>query len=208
MDEPVVAGVDVGGARKGFHAVALHGFEVSCFASRSAEEVAQWCRDRGAVAVGVDAPCGWSATGSSRRCERELRTAGVKLNCFATPTRERAVAHTRGFYDWVFCAEPLYAVLAGAYPIYTGGSPSLPCSFETFPHAVVCALAGCHVPARDKNRVRRQAVREEILDDRALRNLDFVDAALCAIAARFLVAGDFTAFGDAEEGLIVVPFGG
>ena len=96
----IVAGVDVGGAQKGFHAVALKdGAYLGQFASPVAAEVAAWCEEIGARCVGVDAPCQWSS-GRARACEREL--AKQHISSFITPTREQAVQNTSGFYGWMF----------------------------------------------------------------------------------------------------------
>jgi hypothetical protein len=52
-----VIGVDVGGPAKGFHAVALSGQRVvGQTASRNPEGISDWCREKGAVVVAVDAP--------------------------------------------------------------------------------------------------------------------------------------------------------
>jgi predicted nuclease with RNAse H fold len=74
----IVAGVDVGGARKGFHAVALRdGVYLDKFAARDAVAVADWCRTVGARVIGVDAPCRWSLTGRARPAERALMAEGI-----------------------------------------------------------------------------------------------------------------------------------
>jgi predicted RNase H-like nuclease len=39
----------------------------------------------------------------------------------------------------------------------------------------------------------------------ALRTIDEIDAALCALAAQHVLAGTFKAYGDEAEGFIVVP---
>jgi len=53
----IVVGVDVGGPKKGFHAVALRD-EQYCekFSTPIAKEVAAWCRKLKASVVGIDAP--------------------------------------------------------------------------------------------------------------------------------------------------------
>jgi hypothetical protein len=47
-------------------------------------------------------------------------------------------------------------------------------------------------------------LREEGYDDGPLANIDFVDAALCALTAERFLLGRTTSFGDQEEGFIVV----
>ena len=77
--------------------------------------------------------------------------------------------------------------------------------FESFPHAVVCALAGRVVPTKPKATVRRAALRARGYDVTCLVNIDFVDAALCAVAAEAFLKGCVQCFGDEQEGFIVVP---
>ena len=86
----IVAGIDVGGARKGFHAVLLEGSRVVDQLNTSdPEALARWCLR--AERIAIDAPCGWALPGErSRLCERQLAAQGVR--CFATPTREAALA--------------------------------------------------------------------------------------------------------------------
>jgi hypothetical protein len=56
----IVAGIDVGGPRKGFHAVALSGETyLGKFESSHAAEVAAWCRQIGACVVAIDASSKW-----------------------------------------------------------------------------------------------------------------------------------------------------
>ena len=84
--ERTVVGVDVGGLKKGFHAVALRDNQiVAKLTTCSPLEVATWCRQQGAAAVGIDAPCQWSLTGRARSCEREL--AGLGMTVFCTPSQ-------------------------------------------------------------------------------------------------------------------------
>lgn len=203
----IVAGVDVGGARKGFHAVALQGGAyLAQFASPVAAEVAAWCEARGARCVGVDAPCQWSS-GRARPCEREL--AKERISSFITPTRERAVQNTSGFYGWMFSGMELYAQLAAHYALFGGQPDALerPLCFETFPQAVACHLAGTMVSAKKKCTNRREVLLRAGLDIGALKNIDLVDAALCALAAQHLALGTFKVYGEPVGGLIVVPRG-
>ena len=69
----VVVGVDVGAVDKGFHAVALsNGAFVTTIADRDPARVLAFCLRLRAQVVAVDAPSGWSKSGSSRECERRL----------------------------------------------------------------------------------------------------------------------------------------
>jgi predicted RNase H-like nuclease len=200
-----VVGIDVGGDRKGFHAVALRDGVFDKTTSMNPAEILGWCLARNAVIVAVDAPCGWSLSTSSRLAERALKLAGKKIHCFATPTRALALAHTKGFYDWVFSAEKLYQLLARQYSLFDGILRKGPICIETFPHAIVCALAGKVVAAKPKTLNRRKALRNLGYDDSPLPNIDFVDAALCAVTAEAFRQGHTLLFGDEAEGFIVVP---
>lgn len=202
-------GIDVGGARKGFHAVALQGMQVSaCFASADAAAVAAWCRSQGATAVGVDAPCRWSTTGRARAAERMLMRRGIA--CFASPTRATAADHPRNYYGWMLCGEALFAELEKSHRLYDGspGAAGMPACFETFPQAVACIVNGAPVSARDKRMVRRQLLQAAGIDTAALTHIDWIDAALCALTARAWLLGRTEACGDEAEGYILLPAAG
>jgi hypothetical protein len=113
----------------------------------------------------------------------------------------------RAFYDWVFQGEKLYQCLLPHYRLFEGSPQREKIVFETFPQAVVCALEGRVIPARSKASTRRRMLREQGYDDEPLKNIDFVDAALCAVSADRFLRERVLWFGDREEGLIVVPEG-
>ena len=200
---PVVVGVDVGGPKKGFHAVAFHDghiFETS--ATLHAAEVVAWCRKLNVSVVGIDAPSCWSLTGLARPCERALAAEG--LHAFATP--DRTVGEGHQFYRWMRKGAALYHLLTPHYRLFDAKHPtSSPVCFETFPHAVACALANKILPAKQKRVDRPRLLREAGLSIDSLTNIDLVDAALCALAAHHFLAGTFKTYGDAAEGFIVVP---
>jgi predicted nuclease with RNAse H fold len=198
-----VVGIDVGGPRKGFHAVALReGSYLDTFASPDARDLAAWCVQAGARAVAIDAPCRWSRSGRARPAERALAAEGI--HAFATPSLE--AAEGRAFYGWMRNGAALYEVMEQHFPLFDGGNAvSGPVCCETFPQAVACALAGKVVSARHKTTVRRELLGEAGIATQPLSNIDLVDAALCALAAQALLAGRFQAYGDAREGFIVVP---
>lgn len=205
----IAVGIDVGGPKKGFHAVALRdGSYHARLSTRKAHEIVAWCCKIGARAIGVDAPCRWSATGRARPAERQLMGRGI--SCFATPTRQRASAHPKNHYGWMLNGAELFSLLEPGYPLFAGGpvSDTAPICFETFPHAIACALAGCPVSARAKATARRVLLRTAGIETEHLSNIDHVDAALCALAAHRLLQGTVRAYGEAETGLIVVPFDG
>jgi predicted nuclease with RNAse H fold len=199
----IVVGVDVGGPKKGFHAVALQdGQYREQRSTLMAEEVAAWCRRLKASVVGIDAPCRWSLTGRARPCERALAAEG--LHTFATPSQAKGAAHP--FYRWMVQGADLYRCLAPDYPLFEGIlSASDQICFETFPHAVACALARKPLSAGQKRADRSRLLREAGVSTEALTNIDWIDAALRALAAHHLVMGTFKPYGDVAEGLIVVP---
>ncbi|MEO7701902.1 MAG: DUF429 domain-containing protein [Opitutus sp.] len=198
-----VIGIDVGGPKKGFHAVMLDGPRVLAkFRSSDPIELAQWCKDRRPEVVAIDAPCRWRRPGqSARAAERQLNS--VCISCFSTPTEEKAQANA--FYTWMLAGQALYQALAKHYTIYTGDDRRSSVVVETFPQAVACALAGQHVPAKEKFRRRRELLTVAGIDVGSLNGIDEVDAALCALTAQSFVAGRFKAYGDAVDGFIVVP---
>lgn len=203
-----VAGIDVGGVKKGFHAVALRGPRIlDCFASTDPEAMAAWCVHLGARAVGVDAPAAWSADGRARPAERALACAAVR--CFASPTRAAAVAHPANWYGWMLAGEALYRALGPHFARLDGrvDPPARPFVFETFPQGIACAMAGRPVSARDKVRVRRRILRKAGIDPAPLANIDLVDAALCALAAQHATAGCMRLYGEAGSGFIAMPLG-
>ena len=202
----MVVGVDVGGARKGFHAVALrNGAYWGRFSSTKADRVATWCRRIGAELVGIDAPCKWSCTGRAREAERALMRMAIW--CFSTPTREAAVKHRSNHFGWMLAGESLYAALSNTYRLLgtDGHDGQGKWMFETFPHAVVCSLRGRVVKAGPKRSVRTGVLHDQGIDTDRFTSIDYVDAALCALTARFVAEGSWCSHGNAAEGTIIVP---
>ncbi len=195
-------GIDVGGTRKGFHAVALNCTRiVARLRSRDPAEVADWCHAHDARVVAVDAPCRWRGTGPARAAERQLAANGIA--CYFTPTEERARGHA--FYGWMLAGAALYAALQPHFPLYAGGNVSGRVCVETFPQAVACALAGQIVSAKDKRAVRPRLLRQAGVALTGGESQDDVDALLCALTATALATGDFKAYGYAKDGHIIVP---
>jgi len=197
-----VAGVDVG-AKKGFHAVALRGRALSSkLTTCSAAAVVAWCREQRVSAIGIDAPSRWSLTGRARSCERELALIG--LSTFSRPSR--AVGEVHPFYGWMMNGIALYGNLASHFPLYDGQSPVVePFCFETFPQAIACSLTGQKLSAAHKRTDRRRLLEGAGIAADGLPNIDEIDAALCALSARHVIAGCFNAYGDRAEGFILVP---
>lgn len=199
-------GVDVGGSKKGFHAVALSDGTFADTEKGSLAEIVAWIARTNPAVVAIDAPCKWSKEGggrSSRRAERDLKLFETKISCFSTPTLKAAGA--RDFYKWVVNGQALYASLARTHPLFVGEHVNTTMCIETFPQAIACALAGSIVSAKQKSMRRRQVLEDRAYSPASLTNIDFVDAGLCAIAAAAFHANSYQQFGDADEGFIVVP---
>jgi len=202
--DPAVAGIDVGGPRKGFHAVVLaRGVVRTKLNSTSAAEVAVWCKQHDVRVIGVDAPMCWSIDGRMRAAERDLKRDGIQ--CFATPTLSQATNHPTGYYAWMLNGAALYAALRRDYRPFDGGSVSKRVCFETFPQAIACTLAGAYVSAKEKRTLRRRLLERAGLDCSMLESIDEIDAALCAWAALAVANGRFRAHGAVRDGLIVLP---
>ncbi|WP_322033234.1 DUF429 domain-containing protein [Paraburkholderia sp. J76] len=206
VETSTVAGIDVGGARKGCHMVILQGEHILSNVRRmTPSEMLRECLKFDVMAVGIDAPCRWAEAGSGRLAEREL--ARQHIHCFATPTREQAKSSPSGFYDWMLCGEQVYHAFANAYPLlssreYAGHRVS----FETFPHAIACAVLGKETVSAKRKLVERRKLLETVgVDSAVLRSIDAIDAALCAWTAGRLVAGHAKPYGDAAGGYIYVP---
>ncbi|KGW85293.1 DUF429 domain-containing protein [Burkholderia pseudomallei] len=203
----VVAGIDIGGVKKGCNVVFLQGNSIldSC-KSKKPEHLLALCLEFGAVAVGIDAPCQWRSGAAPRLAEREL--ARERITSFSTPTYEGALNNAKGYYGWMFNGEDVYRALSSTYPLlrescYSSGRAS----FETYPHAITCALLGREVASAKQKRVQRRRLLEDKMniDTTKLRSIDAVDAALCALTARFLLEGRTHAYGDALGGYLHVP---
>lgn len=204
MDTGVVAGIDVGGKRKGCHLVILQGTRIlHRLKSSEPRELLDACLDHDVQVVGIDAPCLWAQAAGRRLAEQELTSQSIF--CFSTPTRERA--GTSAFYSWMLFGEQVYETFATTFPLltsehYEGGRGS----FETFPHAIACAFLGKDVAsAKKKGEQRRRILRDAHIDAAPLRSIDDVDAALCALTAGYLHAGKVKTYGDVAGGYIRVP---
>ncbi|MEP7010555.1 MAG: DUF429 domain-containing protein [Acidobacteriota bacterium] len=210
---PIVVGVDVGGEKKGFHAVALQDKEVIRRKQhKESEEIATWCLEVGARYVGIDAPCGWSVECGGRRAEKRLRAEDIKS--FYAPTEHEASTHRTDFYGWMKNGAALFKALEPSYPLYKGDVSAIPeqASFETFPHAAAWKLATPEevkqgkVAAKNKRAFRSELLqRHGIANRHLLTSIDWIDAALCALTADFFSRGEIESFGEPETGLIVVP---
>ena len=203
----IVAGIDVGGRRKGFHGVLLaNGRYLEQYHSHDPALITAWCRQHGAQLVGVDSPCRWNTRRDQpRSSELALLRAGIA--CFVTPTCERAAESP--FYAWMFGGMQLFACLEAHFPLFDGHPEKRqgPACFETYPYAVARVLGGKELQARNKKVDRQAVLRQAGIATEALANQDFVDAGLCALAAWRLAQGRYQSFGEAGSALIVVPSG-
>jgi predicted nuclease with RNAse H fold len=195
-------GIDVGGVKKGFHAVAnRNGLYLEKFHSIHPDEISAWALSHNPSAVAIDAPSMFSLKSGSRKAERDLVSNGMR--CFYTPTR--ALAAKSRFYDWVFNGELLYQKLE--LPIFMGEQSQEPCVIETFPHAVQMSLwAGESNPVGNKRSVRESTLALKAnYDTSQLSNIDFIDAALCAVSADYFAHHQYIAYGCKTEGYIILP---
>lgn len=201
-----VAGIDIGGGSKGNNLVILRGTEIVCNVRKETPgQMLDKCVQFDVAAVGIDAPCKWRTGEAGRQAERAL--AQQRISLFATPTRELALASKSGFYEWMFNGERIYDVFVPRFPLYTNAAKSIGrVCFETFPHAITCALLKNEaVSAKQKRTQRRQVLEEAGIRTISLRSIDEVDAALCALTANLLLEGKVVAHGDEPGGFIVVP---
>ncbi len=200
-------GIDVGGERKGFHAVALTGGSYSSHLStKSVPELARWCRETvRARVIAVDAPCRWSEDGHPRPAERELMEK--RIWCFSTPTRKQAVEHRTNYFGWMLRGEELFRALEDEFPLCRKlRATNRKCCFETFPHAITWHLRGGDANASKKREQRRALLEQAGIDLTELTNIDLVDAALCALTAYHAASGEeCVSFGEPDTGLIIVP---
>lgn len=203
----IVVGIDVGGTRKGFHAVALaNGLYLDQKKTGDTSELAAWCAHGiGARVVAVDAPCRWSTDGRARPAERELMRKGIY--CFSSTTRANALVHRTDNFGWMLRGEELYRALSATHPPFNGlPFPNDRYSFETFPHAVTWHLRGGNASAKQKKMERAELLRAAGIELPVPAGIDTIDAALCALTAHLVVTGAQTlCFGDAQTGYIVVP---
>jgi predicted nuclease with RNAse H fold len=202
----MVVGIDVGGRRKGFHAVALgDADDLVQFQSRDTKAVVSWCRDVDASVVAVDAPCRWSKTGRARPAERDLMKN--RIWCFSTPTLRAAQTHPNNHFGWMLRGAELFEELEKYYELFRGNGSSklMSICFETYPQAIACALAGEVISTKRKATVRKSLLAREGVRTNGLANVDSVDAALCALTALRFLHNRTKAYGEPDTGLIVVP---
>lgn len=185
----VVVGLDVAVAR-GSDVVAIDDDLVARPIGRvhTGDEFRALLDDMGPRAVAIDSPPRWATPGRPRACERELTRRGISL--FTTPDAAKGTASA--FYAWMEVGFQMFTA-ADAY------SP-----LETFPHAIAVAIHG-HLPRETKRASRLAALRSVGVEVAALRNIDQIDATLCAYTAWCWTRGQSVSVGDPEEGQITLP---
>ncbi len=194
-------GVDVAEERKGLDLVALDG------SRRVVEQLdhATVADVRAAVSrlrpdvVCIDSPPGWATAGRSRAAERGLRVHGI--TAYATPTDPG----DHPFYRWMRVGISVFAAIADDYPYYRSG-PVRGTALEVFPEATAVLLEG-RLRSRDepKPRFRRRVLAGRGVDTSSLRSADAVDAGLAALTGLLALDGEYSAIGDPDEGVVVVP---
>ena len=197
-------GIDVGGVKKGFHAIAHRdGSYMDQLHSTNPDEIVNWALSFQPIVIAIDAPSMFSQNERSRKAERDLVHHGMR--CFYTPTR--ALAAKSRFYDWVFNGEQLYQKLG--LPIFMGNHTNRPSIIETFPHAIQLSLWADDLassPQGTKLSVREQTLRLKAnYDTSQLSNIDFIDAALCAVSADYFANHQYVTYGCDVDGFIVLP---
>ncbi|MFM1956517.1 MAG: hypothetical protein RIR20_1337 [Pseudomonadota bacterium] len=202
--QKTTVGIDVGGIKKGFHAVVNHAGQYhDHFQSTNPDAIVAWALSQKPSVIAIDAPSMFSQNARSRKAERDLVNNGMR--CFYTPTRD--LAKESHFYDWVFNGELIYKKLE--LPIFMGNKISSPCVIETFPHAIQISLWARHgqsCPEGSKSSIRRKTLAVHAnYETKQLRSIDFIDAALCAVSADYFANNQFKAYGCHQDGFIVLP---
>ncbi|WP_429361904.1 DUF429 domain-containing protein [Paraburkholderia sp. MM5496-R1] len=106
----------------------------------------------------------------------------------------------------MFNGERVYHAFAPHFPLFKDGEIGRQVGFETFPHAITCALIRNAVASAKRKRTQRREILDHAgIDATSLRSIDEVDAALCALTASFLLEGRVVAYGDELGGFIIVP---
>ena len=193
---PLVVGVDVGAARKGFDVAVLRGTRARLHRTTDVAEVVGL--SAGARLVGVDAPAAWAPDGQrSRPDERAFARAGICGIRF-TPDEATARARTDDHLGWVWNGLALYGALAEA------GMDAV----EVFPTAAWTRWCGAR-GGRTRlawtragwDRLRADGLAVTGAGDRPTQ--DAMDAVAAALVARQAMAGTVDRFGG-----LVVPAAG
>lgn len=190
------AGVDVGGAKKGFHVALVDesGLVEGPLQVNDPEQVVKLLASYHPKVVAIDSPRSCSPPGEKARLsERKFAEAGI---CGIRWTPEEAKLAGNPYYDWIVRGRALYAALQRVDEV-----PSWEV-IEVFPTASWTIWAG------KRGTKRRAAWSREALDALGLAalpsrrlNQDDRDAIAAALTARLFSEGRTRSFG----GEIVVP---
>lgn len=195
-------GIDVAEERKGLDVVALDRDHriVERRSRATLEDVSDMVSVHRPEVLCIDSPPAWAHAGTSRAAERGLRAIGI--TAFLTPTDPG----DHPFYRWMRAGFSIFdAVAAAGYPRYRSGGIA-GTALEVFPEATAVALAGGRRSGTESKVVfRRRVLEANAVEASTLPNLDAVDAALAALTGVIALTGTFTAIGDPDEGVIVLP---
>lgn len=198
-------GIDVG-VRKGSHLVLMDDrFQVVEIGQLTEpSEVACICSAKVPDIVAVDSPPAWARTGNARQADRQLQKRNIQL--FATPSVSDKQRQQNKFYDWMKVGFAIFQKLAEAtYGRYREGNPRHT-TVEVFPYASAVFLTQSRRPKTlSKVRWRRGILERAGVKIEVLKNADLVDAALAALTGVHALKGNYSSFGDPDEGVIVVP---
>lgn len=198
-------GIDVGELRNGLHLVLLDE-QLKCTEVVRVHQVnraVDFCRAHKPAIVAIDSPPAWGLQGNSRLAERQLRERGIQS--FLTPNKNNIVKHENPFYGWMRVGFSMFDQLDPLFPRYRADDPKGK-AIEVFPNASAIYIANLLRPKTvSVVKWRRQVLAASGVEVERLTNLDFVDAGLAALTGLFALKGDYTPFGDPDEGVIVVP---
>ena len=199
-DGKCVAGIDVGGERKGFHLVVLRDNQIVCSTrSLSPEIIAERCVELGVVAVGVDAPCQWGQAGQGAWPRSNFRRKGF----FAS--QHRLGRWQLGTTSMAGCSMASVCTTPYQQPTYCSREYARPKEkFICSPAPSRCGLDGCGV-ARKAKAASALPRQQHQIDLRLLRSIDAIDAGLCALTAGYVLAGKAYQYGDKAGGYLLVP---
>ncbi len=194
-------GIDVAEARKGLDLVALNDDRTLVVqrAHATVLDIVEIIHELQPDVVCIDSPPNWATVGRSRAAERHLGMLGI--SAFRTPTDPGEHA----FYQWMRVGFSIFTAISHTYPRYRTGSVH-GTAVEVFPEASAVLLAGrLRGQDDDKRDFRRTVLTENGMDSTVFKTIDAVDAALAALTGVLALGGQFSAIGDADEGVIVVP---
>jgi methylated-DNA-protein-cysteine methyltransferase-like protein len=150
----------------------------------------------------IDAPCSISqglVPGKEHRvAEHELRKLGINL--YFTPRAEETAP------SWMQTGFALYRLLDSmGFPVFRGGEAGSGLSIEVYPHLTYVSLMGTKRGGTSKLEWSRAALRRQVHGLPVSADQDALDAACAALTAWTFVNGNWVAYGDPVEGVIIAP---